>query len=163
MTDYTDARTLSADHERHLCPECGVGRWFKHHDPRYDRAHWTCERCSAWLKRTLEYPCPECDVRMVRDGDAFVCRVRDCHYDEDWIDRDALIDRLSSDAFMVRGMPGVMAGDCPVCGADNGIDGGPDGELECSECHDFYAGRYSGQWFCYAIWLRDADRIRVNA
>lgn len=161
--NYIDLRDKHPDYKQQICPNCGVERWFKHSD----RGHWVtdqwnCQFCGKYLEATLEYPCPECDIRMVLDGWRFKCRNETCGFNDKSINREELINRLSSDDFTVNGMPGIWAGDCPICEAEHGIDGGPDGELECSECHEFYAGQYSGEWFCYAIWLDNPDTIRVN-
>lgn len=160
---YIDVRRELADYERKICPECGTEEWFKQLEKkRWRTDQWNCENCGSYYEDLLEYPCPECDIRMVLDGPTFMCRNEDCPVVDIDIDREGLIDRLSSDDYMVRGMPGVWVGECPVCNEDGAINGGPDGELECRENNDFYAGRYSDVWFCYAIWLEDEDKIRVN-
>lgn len=165
--DYVDLRDILDGYERRICPECGTEEWFEHKNrERWKTDQWNCWQCGSYYEDILEYPCPECDIRMVLDNDTFECRNVECDFTHALIDKSGLIDALSSDDFMVRGMPGVWAGDCPVCGAEHGIDGGPDGELTCSECNDFYAGQYSDVWFCYALWKHgwqeDRERIRVN-
>lgn len=159
---YVDARELSTEHGWKLCPECGVSRWFRHRENDYERDYEYCHVCGNHRRHDLEHPCPECKTRMIFEDEYLWCHNEECALE--WIeyDRSKLVDRLSSDTYAVRGKPGVMMGECPFCGADHGVGGGPDGELECDECRDFYAGQYSDAWFCYAIWMRDPERIRVR-
>lgn len=159
---YTDARELVSGFEKHLCPHCGVIRWFKHQENDYERDYWYCQTCGNWLRDQLEYPCPECDTRMILDGWHFECRNERCSHTTTAINRENLVDRLSCGDYMVDGMPGIRVGDCPICGEEHSVNGGPDGELECRDNNDFYAGRYSDQWFCYAIWMDEPETIRVN-
>jgi len=98
---------------------------------------------------------------MILENNQFECRNETCGHDTTEIDRETLLDRLSGDSHFQKGYPSVLWGDCPICNADSSVDGGPDGELVCGEC-DFYAGQYSAAWFCYAIWMREPDKIRVN-
>lgn len=162
VDDYTDARTLLPEYEQHRCPDCGTIKWFNYSEPPYDRPYWRCESCSTRLHETLEYPCPECDVRLAFDDELAVCNNAVCENDGVEIDKSGLIDQLSAERD-TRGMPRALLGDCPVCGADHSVNGGPDGELVCRECDGFYAGRYSDEWYCYAIWMCDPVQIRVNA
>lgn len=162
LDEYTDARELTDDHKEILCAACGIERWFQLYTYRSERDRWRCETCNEQWRSILEYPCPDCDTRMcLEDGD-FQCNNQACENDGVEIDTDELIDRLSGDDHFVQGMPGVMMGNCPVCGDSSSVNGGPDGELECRECPDFYAGRYSDEWYCYAIWMENPDIIRVR-
>jgi len=163
VDDYIDVRSQLDDYKQVLCPECGVKQWFRHHNPSYGNENWRCEKCGERETKSLEYPCPECDTRMQLDGDAFVCHNKDCETVTVAFDQELVLDRLSSDTFPKRAhKPGVLMGKCPLCGESNSVNGGPDGELTCDECDDFYAGQYSDEWYCYGIWMRNKDTIRVN-
>jgi len=162
VEEYVDARELLSDHEQHICPDCGVVRWFKRHQTDYDRdPWWSCQQCGERLYHTLEYPCPKCDVRLQFESGAFVCRNQTCDVDSIDVDRDELIDRLSGDSHMVQGMPGVLMGECPLCGAKS-VNGTPDGDVACDNCSDFYGGQYLTEWYCYAVWVNNPEQIRVN-
>lgn len=163
VDDYIDARTLLDDYQQMLCPEvtCGQERWFKYRQHRYERNTWVCESCGKRRHHVLEYPCPECDVRLDIAGQSAFCHNPDCEVDEIEFPKSELIDRLSAE-HDARGMPRALMGLCPVCGADHSVNGDPDGALVCRECDDFYAGRYSDSWYCYAIWMQEPDKIRVN-
>jgi len=163
LADYTDARELIPEFEQHRCPYCGTMEWFKQTESRHDpRDYWYCQSCSNTLMDYLEYPCPECDIRMIRVQERFECRNETCGFDHETYEMDTLIDRLSSNDYAVRGKPGVLMGKCPLCHDSHGINGGPDGELECSNCNGFYAAQYSDTWYCYAIWMKEPDTIRVR-
>lgn len=163
VNDYDDVRELLPEYERRLCPRSGEMEWTKPTDYDHSDHGPVCERHGTYLRKTLEVPCPECGTRMLapttpEDGTVWECAVCDIRIDRP---ADELTDRLSSDTFPVRGKPGVMWGECPVCGGEDTVNGGPDGELECEECH-FYAGQYSDQWFAYAHWMNDEMDVRVN-
>lgn len=161
--DYVDVRNSLRNHEQRICPNCGTLEWFKFNEGvRGSRGRWMCQSCKNNYRDVIEYPCPKCDIRMVKDGGTFECRNENCEHEGENIDKDILINSLSSDDYIIRGKPGLGVGDCPVCGAEWSIGGGPDGELECSEGNHFYGYQYSDIWFCYAIWLRDPSKIRVN-
>jgi len=164
LENYTDARELLDEYLQAPCPECGTIKWFKETETTTEpRTYRYCESCSTILKHVLEYPCPECGIRMVREKGHFYCKDQDCTFDRISIDTDELVDRLSGNDHFVRGMPGVLMGECPVCHDSSSVNGGPDGGLECSECTGFYAGQYSDQWLCYAIWMETPGKIRVRA
>lgn len=166
MTQYTDARALLDAYHREVCPECGVERWFK----RLDRDHWpvaqhNCQTCGRYLRETLEWPCPECGTRMLKERrePAFKCHVEACDHDVSTFDKDAVLDRIISGDYGPNVLkPGVIMGRCPVCDSRRSVNGGPDGELECDECGKFYAGQFMDGWWAYGLWLRDPERIRVT-
>jgi len=164
MTDYTDARKLHPDYEQRICPECGTTEWFKHLEKdRWATDQWNCQTCGSYYEDVLEYPCPACDIRMVRDGNYFECQDSGCEFDAVKIDVEKLLKRLSSDSYPdLAHKPGVLMGECPLCGTKDSVNGGPDGELECDECENFYAGQYQDSWYCYAIWMDNRNEIRVN-
>jgi len=159
LTDYRDARAMHPAYQQSLCPQCGVTRWFKKAIPPHESAYWTCQDCNCRREHSIEYPCPECDVRMLSVLGNFQCNNANCDHRITERDKEELIDRLSSDTFPTQGKPGVFGGDCPLC--DGTVNGGPDGELKCGSC-SFYAGQYSAEWYCYAIWMANPDLIRVN-
>ena len=162
---YVDARELLDGFDRRMCPQCGTEEWLKHLEKkRWRTDQWNCQSCGSYYEDALEYACPKCDIRMAVDGDEFVCHNVECPVAGVEFDKEAVLGRLASDAYPKRAhKPGVLMGKCPLCGDSSGVNGGPDGELECDECNDFYAGQYSDAWYCYGIWMRDRDRIRVNA
>jgi hypothetical protein len=99
---------------------------------------------------------------MILNDGAFSCNNVDCGHTDTAVNVEALRTRLSSDAYPeFAHKPGVLMGSCPVCGESSSVNGGPDGELECDEC-DFYAGQYQDSWYCYAIWMRNKEKIRVT-
>jgi len=163
VDDYIDARELLDDYQRMLCPEaeCGQERWFKYREHQHERNWWVCEDCGNRRHHILEYPCPECGVRLDIAGNMAFCQNPDCAFDEMEFPKSELIDRLSEE-HDTRGMPRVLGGTCPVCGDEHSVNGDPDGDLICRECSDFYAGRYSDSWYCYAIWMQEPESIRVN-
>jgi len=163
VNQYVDVRELLPEYERRLCPQSGEIEWTK--PTNYDHSDHgpTCERHGTYIRKTLEVPCPECGTRMTAptkpdEGKVWYCAVCDLTLDRP---TEKLTERLSSDAFAFPGKPGVMQGECPVCGGENTVNGGPDGELECKECH-FYAGQYSDKWFAYAHWMAGEMNVRVN-
>jgi hypothetical protein len=163
LDQYVDARSLLHDYRRAVCPsaECGVDRWFRYSDPPYDDPYWVCETCGEHEHDTLELPCPECNTRLDIAGPEAFCNVESCSYDSRSIPKSELIDRLSGE-FEARGMARGLMGECPVCGERMSVSGDPDGTLQCSECENFYAGRFSDTWYCYAIWMNTPECIRVN-
>lgn len=163
LEDYVDARDLLDDYQRMLCPEaeCGQERWFRLRKHQHERDWWVCEACASRRNHVLEYPCPECDVRLDIAGPMAFCQNPACAFDEMDFPKSKLIDRLS-EKHDTRGMPRTLMGTCPVCGENYGVNGDPDGALICRECDDFYAGRYSDSWYCYAIWMQEPEQIRVH-
>ena len=57
------------------------------------------------------------------------------------------------------GKPGVLRGECPVCGEEAGVMGDPDGALVCESCGEFYAYQYSDEWYAYAEWVADGPAV----
>jgi len=164
LSNYTDVRELHSDFEQRLCPECGTQEWFKHLERKEWRTdQWNCQDCGSYYEDVLEYPCPVCDIRMVLDGNAFMCKNESCSVYDVGFDKEAVLTRLSSDSYPKHAhKPGVLMGVCPLCGHPSGVNGGPDGELKCDECNDFYAGQYQDSWYCYGIWKVSPELIRVN-
>jgi len=164
LDDYIDVRHQLPRFERRICPDHGAEAWFKHKDAkRWRTDQWNCQECGSYFEHTLEYPCPRCDIRMVYDSGSFHCKNPVCQEGALDVDSNNLLSRLSSDSYPEHAhKPGVLGGTCPLCGENYAVNGGPDGELECDECGDFYAGQYSDEWYCYAIWMRDPEKIRVN-
>lgn len=137
----------------------------------------TCQRCGgtgelttlesatfdgvwAHTPAAVEVPCPTCGARMDEDGHDWRCPI--CGDTRD-LNPEWYIERLTDDAYPDgSGKAGVLMGECPACGAERGVNGGPDGELECDECHGFYAPRFSSEWFAYADWLSHNDYAVVN-
>lgn len=154
----TDGDTSSIALERSFrveeCPRCdGTGR-LNVYDPA------TFDGIRAHEPAVLEVPCPTCGARMDENGHEWLCPI--CASTRD-LSREWHIDRLTDDAYPDgSGKPGVLMGECPVCGDESGVNGGPDGALECSECADFYAGRFSSEWFAYSDWLSYNDYAVVN-
>jgi len=159
LQDYQDARTLHPEYQQSLCPACGVTRWFKKRHPSNDREYWYCQDCNNHRDHTIEYPCPDCDVRMLWVMGRFECRNETCSHETTDTDKEALIDRLSGPHHTVQGMPGINL-QCPVCG-EREAGGDPDGDIICNNCL-FHAGQYSAQWYCYAVWKENPEVIRVN-
>lgn len=158
---YIDARELLPEYERRLCPRSGEEEWTKPTNYKHSDHGPVCEPHSSYINETLEVPCPECGTRMLAPGheDVWECSV--CNLS---IDRptEKLVDRLTTDSHFQRGMAGVLMGECPVCGEENSVNGNPDGDLVCDECHDFYAGRFSAKWYAYAHWMAGEMDVRVN-
>jgi len=164
LDDYTDVRELHEDYEQRICPECGTQEWFKHFErKRWRTDQWNCQNCGSYYEDVLEHPCPSCDIRMVVNDNCFVCRNENCEWDRSQFDRQMALDRLSSNDYPKHAhKPGVLMGECPLCGNSTSVNGGPDGELKCDECGDFHAGQYQDSWFCYSIWMQRPGIIRVN-
>lgn len=152
--EYVDVRELIPGYDRHVCPTSGEVEWFKPTDNGP-----ICWDHRDYLRRQIEVPCPVCDTRMVGDGEAWVCH--HCGTERER-DKEGLIDRLSTDVHATRGMAGVLMGECPICGSDTGVNGDPDGCLICQDCVDFYAGRFSDEWYAYAHWMRGEMDVRIN-
>jgi uncharacterized protein (DUF983 family) len=163
VDDYTDAREMIDGFEKERCRECGQVEWFKRLDREgWLKTQWNCQNCGAYLECSLEYPCTECGVALEWDHNRFVCNNVDCPVQYKEVNSEAIYARLTSDTYPERAhKPGVLMGECPSCGESNSVNGGPDGELECDEC-DFYAGQYQDSWYCYAIWMREKNKIRVT-
>lgn len=165
MSEYVDLRHSIDGYKQELCPACGVERWFKHLDREtWATDQWNCQTCGTYLEQTLELPCPECHTRMVMDDShttvRFRCRVNHDHPTIDEYDRGELIDQMTAE-YEAAGYAYGRFEMCPVCN-ERSILNGPDGERSCDECGQFYAGRFMEQWFLYAIWKNEPQRIRVN-
>lgn len=154
LDSYIDIRRLLPGFEQNICPTSGDKEWMK--PGKYGPVCWYH---GDYMRRVIEVPCPECDTRMVGDGDVWECRQCGTTRERD---TETLVDRLSTNAHFTRGMAGVLMGECPVCGSDSGVNGDPDGALECQDCNGFYAGRYSDQWYAYAHWMQDEMDVRVH-
>lgn len=163
--DYNDIREHLEGYEVRICPDCGSVSWFKHlEEKRWRTDQWNCSNCGSYYEDILEYPCPDCNLRMVYEDGQFVCNSVLCTRDGPVdVNHEALLNRLTSrDYPEMAHKPGVLLGECPICGDKTSVNGGPDGGLECGECGDFYAGQYSDPWYCYAIWINSPGEIRVN-
>lgn len=160
VDDYIDARELDDEYKQIHCPECGVERWFKHSAYDYGEEYWRCVECNSRSEQVLEYSCPICDTRMIKDGPTFMCQNEGCGFVDVEVGSDTLIDRLSDDAFPFGGK-NMKHLECPLCG-ERSILSGPDGELQCDECNNFHVGQYQDEWYCYAIWMQEPELIRVN-
>lgn len=154
VSEYVHVFELLPDYQRRDCPDCGEEQWFR--ETEYGPQ---CIDCRAYLRKTVEVVCPDCDTRMVTDAGEWVCNL--CGATRDF-PRDELIDRLSdTDAYAVRGMPGELREECPICGAEETC-GDSDGTILCRECSDLYLGQYMDQWFAYAHWLAGEHETRVH-
>jgi rubrerythrin len=161
LSDYTDAREHLDGFKQEICPDCGTREWFKHKSrTNWSVDQWNCQNCGRYLQDTLEYPCPDCGTRMIVDGSEWACQ--HCERRERF-DKGGVLSRLSSDSYPENvHKPGVLMGNCPVCHEIGSVNGGPDGELACDECNEFYAHQYGDAWYAYGIWMQDKDAIRVT-
>ena len=167
VDDYVDVRDIHPDFKRDTCYRCGEERVFKRGKYDYEMV-WNCQTCNRRQNHRIEIPCWECGSPLRQLSKGTECAV--CGY-ENRLDKDAIINRLSSDMFAFRGKPGVLMGECPFCGDETSVNGGPDGELVCDNdpTHDFtgrtcfYAGQYSDEWFAYGQWLLRKDRVDVHS
>lgn len=155
--EYVDVRSLLPDYHRDVCPDCGQPRWFQERDWDGQPA-WVCRECSNPKHQPLEIPCPDCETRMVGEGDAWVCRVCETRVERD---REALIDRLTG-TYEVPGYDRGAFGPCPLCETRHAVRCGPDGERTCDECDELYLARFSDDWFAYAVWLESPESVRVR-
>ena len=138
--------------EIHICGNCdGTGSVREFTEATFDgiRAH---------EEMSLEVPCHTCGCRMDVDGSEF-----ECPFCADTLQfaREYCIEEMSGSSYPpMSGKPGVFGGECPECGVDD-VNGGPDGEVFCSSCSQFYAGQYSTEWFAYVLW-NQGDRNVVK-
>lgn len=115
-------------------------------------------RSSYTTPQALIMPCPTCGSHMSVDKDEWSCEI--CDETQD-MDKEQLIESISdTDAYLVTGNPGLLLGKCPRCLSNNGMLGGPDGELLCDNCNLCY-GQYSDEWYAYAAWYSGDERIQV--
>jgi len=154
LKDYTDLRELAHGYTQQICANCGTETWFQLFDE-----DWRCTECHREPTYVLEYPCPECGTRLEYER-GFQCNY--CGAEPEFQKEQSEYITTLSDGEYRKGYPGVLMGECPICGDETSVNGGPDGELMCNECNDFYAGQYSTLWYTYAHWLEWPSDIEVR-
>lgn len=129
----------------HECPRCdGTGTLTTLESASFDGI-------GAHMPAILEIPCPTCGARMDAEGEQWTCPI--CASTRP-LPREGYISRITDSAYPEgSGKPGVFMGECPACGSLSSVNGDPDGALECNDCGDFYAGRFSTEWFAYVDWV----------
>ena len=153
MSFESDHPDTSAGNRTHPCLRCnGTGTReyidFGRIGPRWEHPP------------TLEHPCPRCGAWYTVTDAALRCWF--CHHEQPFDRREWCLDRLTSDTYPERAhKPGVLMGTCPVCDTATSVNGGPDGELVCGECSEFYAGQYSTEWWLYPLWNSRLDTAVV--
>jgi len=166
LEDYVDVRDFLPGFERRVCPDCGGSHYFQHHTTGHGD-YWRCLNCRKRYEHVIEVVCPACDTRMVTDDDHWRCRR--CG-DTREFDRGGLIAEMTGH-YAAAGHDCGRWTTCPVCHAGRSVMCDPDGARFCDECGDFYAGRFSDEWFAYATYVSRKkgwgdgvqDWIRVNA